>query len=160
MDTKIPRCSSPYYKMVWYLHLGYFHVLATVKSAAMNTGYMCLSEVWFSPESNFEGCVTDLQSSLICHVKSWRRSLFLFCWWGNWGSEKLQESPGVVKPLFDTGERKTQAGSPTNARLFSPKHFTHISELRSPLTKEQTPYFRKLRGPWEKVVLSGNSVQS
>ena len=95
--------------------------------------------------------------NLPCQVL--RRSLFLFCWWGNWGSEKLQESPAVVKSLFDTGERKTQAGGPTDASLFSPKHFTHISELRSPLTKDQTPYFWKLRGPWEEVMLSGNSVQ-
>ena len=60
-------CVSQFlYPFTCWWHLGYFRVLATVKSAAMNTGYMCLFELWFSLESNFEGCVTDLQSSLIC----------------------------------------------------------------------------------------------
>ena len=36
MDNKIPRCSSSCYKMVWYLHLGYFHVLATAINIGMH----------------------------------------------------------------------------------------------------------------------------
>ena len=67
MDTKIPRCSSPYYKMVWYLHLGYFHVLATVNSAAINIGiHMSFCTVVFSA-SHMKMKRNEMKVAQFCH---------------------------------------------------------------------------------------------